>query len=74
MSNKLENRVWFTTTIIFMLAFFTCMYLYGVSESRVKELETENKELREKVKEIKIPKPTLRMYNQKCNCSCNESK
>lgn len=51
--------------VIFMFAFFTSIYLYGVSESRVKELETENKELREK------SKPSLRMYNHpKCNCSC----
>jgi len=45
--------------------FIYSLYELEKQNSRVKELETENKELREK------SKPSLRMYNHpKCNCSC----
>lgn len=70
--NKLESRTWFATTILFMLAFFAAIYFKDVAESRVKELETENEMLREKIKETKFPKPSIRMYKPKCNCSCGK--
>ena len=59
--------VCFISTFLALLALLYTANNRDRYELRVKELETENKMLREKAK------PSLRLYNQpKCNCSCGE--